>query len=497
MDDQAAVLDQQQATPPPPQPLDLSAGMEPKQPPVAPAQAAPTQTAPAAPIDLSAGMEPKTAEPAPSKPQLTMPTITGEAVPAGPAARLVGNFEAGLGLPPGTLPQYLDTIGVGAKQIAKHPIESAGALTDAMITQPAVDQYQKAIEAYRSGNYTEALARGIYGTVPMAGPILGHITDQLNSGDVAGAAGTTLAVVAPVLGEHFAPEIAERVPSSAGTKAVREATAEKTGVKPANTPDSITTKQELFKKAIPPTKAAPYSDEDFVKAYPYLKEQHLVEDATTPVGIYKAADNAVEGLENRVAGMIDKAPAGTTIKSNPIADVSAELQKHPKIGFYNAGMRELENYKIGFERSGADIEKGEIDTPNTLKRMDDLRHTLNQENKGFLKANSMDTYTALQTNPAFAARYYLADSLRNGLYDQLEDLGIKSEGVDARQLRGDEGSLLKVKSASWRQELNGEKQVPGTGKPKTLPRTIGAAGTRAGGMVAGGTVGSIFGPIGS
>ena len=194
--------------------------------------------------------------------------------------------------------------------------------------------------------------------------------------------------------------------------------------------------------------------------------------------------------------MIDKAPAGTTIKSNPIAEL-AELQKHPKIGFYNAGMKEIENYKIGFERSGADVNKGEVDPPNTLKRMDNIRHTLNQENKGFLKANSTDVYTALQTNPAFAARYALAESLRNGLYDKLEALGIKSEGVDARSLRKDEGSLMRVKSASSRQEYNGEKLVPGAGTPKTTTRRAVAAGTRVAGTAAGAAVGSIFGPVGT
>jgi hypothetical protein len=109
-----------------------------------------------------------------------------------------------------------------------------------------------------------------------------------------------------------------------------------------------------------------------------------------------------------------------------------------------------------------------------------------------LANNKYDLATARETSPAFAAREIAAESLRNGIYDQLENYGI--DGV--RELRQDQGSLIKIRNAAHNQIFNEGRTVRGTGRSGLGGRIVRGVGKAAGASI-GGAAGSTLGPGGT
>jgi len=102
-------------------------------------------------------------------------------------------------------------------------------------------------------------------------------------------------------------------------------------------------------------------------------------------------------------------------------------------------------------------------------------------------------HTARSVDPGFAAREAAAEALRNGIYNGLKEQGF----TDAEALRHTEGSLLKIRNASLKQEFNGEKTVAGTEKGGTTRKAAGKVakvGIRGGAAAVGAHVG---GPLGA
>ena len=297
------------------------------------------------------------------------------------------------------------------------------------------------------------------------------LQNELNSAaEVAGGVGAT--------GEAL------RAGGGPGTQLVKQASAERAQ---AAAPD---VKLDAFKKAVPPSKTTPYSDTDVMKSLPYLEKEHLAESIDSPLALRGAADKAIDSIETRVADAIASDPS-RLIKTSPIEFARNALKGSVRRDFLAAGLKELENYDLGWEREG-----GKVDEPLTLQKADDIRAQLNQENKAVLLKNNYDIHTARTTDPAFAAREAAAEALRNGVYDELQEMGFK----DMRNLRLDEGSLLKIRNATLKQEFNGEKPVAGTEKGGALRKKVAGAvrgGSRALGAAAGahvaGTPGALAG----
>lgn len=265
------------------------------------------------------------------------------------------------------------------------------------------------------------------------------------------------------------------------TQAIRKNIAEKT-IK--GLPD-----QQLkdFKDAIPPTKTAPYKDADVHAARPYLEQEYTLNPIDDPVGLREAADSAVSKIEGRIGAEVQRNP-NELINSSPLYDAYNALKKNVRLDFVEEGMKDLQKYPLGWQRAG-----GIFDDPLTLQKSDDIRSQLNQENKAVLKKNNYDLNTARSTDPAFAAREAVSEALRNGVYDKLYNLGFK----DARALRLDEGSLLKIRNASLRQEFNGEKPVAGTAS-KSGVRKVAAKTAKVAATTGGAAFGAhIAGPLGA
>ena len=239
--------------------------------------------------------------------------------------------------------------------------------------------------------------------------------------------------------------------------------------KTANTPDLQYTH---FKNAVPPGKTTPYTELDYHAARPYLDAEHTT---GTPIeGIastVEAADSAIEKIEGKVATVV-KANPDVLVHVNPLREAQEALRGSVRTDFFEAGMNELEKYPLGFERSG-----GVTDEPLTLQKADDIRRQLNDDNRSLMKSkNNYDIGNMMNTDPAFAARQAAAQALRTGIYDTLEQLGLK----DARQIRMDEGSLIKIRNAAERQRFNAEKSVKNTAKPGIAKRAAKKAATGIG-----------------
>ena len=217
-----------------------------------------------------------------------------------------------------------------------------------------------------------------------------------------------------------------------------------------------------FKNAVPPTKTAPYTEMDYQAVRPYLDAAHTT---GTPIdGIQStvdAAESAIDKIEGKVAAVIKANPdepvtfkdaTGGRAPIDPITDAATALQGSVRKDFLAEGLKELEKYPLDPTKDG----------PLTLERADDIRRQLNDDNRSLMKAkNNIDIANMTNTDPAFAARQAAAESLRSGIYNTLGDLGLK----DARAMRLDEGSLIKIRNAAQRQVFNAEKAVKTAAKP--------------------------------
>lgn len=220
--------------------------------------------------------------------------------------------------------------------------------------------------------------------------------------------------------------------------------------------------QSYIEKAIPPSPkgVAHWDETDYQRVRPYLEEHHVNTAAVDSTqGLYDALDNIQHGMERQIEPSTEKY-ANDQIASNPYSDVLNALGENTsRIDFVDRGMKALAPY-------------GSLDNMS-VKEAEALRVQLNAENRSALAANRWDISTALRADPEFAARYHLQDSLRNGIYDLLENRGVR--GV--REMRQDESSVIRMRNAAEKMLTKGDMQVRGTGdlaaKPGILDSVFG------------------------
>lgn len=326
-----------------------------------------------------------------------------------------------------------------------------------------LDQLKQSYDLARQGRYVEAYGHGVAGLTPVIGPPLAHIAEDVGSGDEARqdqAVGHVLSGAAMTV----APELAaEALPAIKATMAARQM---------AKAPLRIDKFAADLPMAIPPSNATPYSPIDTARSAPYLAAEHAATPVSTVQHVTEAADSAISQIEDHIGQYIAANPQ-LRLQTDPVAAAASKMQS-VRADFAALGQKELAHYPG-------------LANPNdlTLAQADEIRDQLNAENKVALKKNQYEVASALKTDPAFAARYYAAQALRDGIYDGLEAQGI--QGV--RELRLDEGSLIKIRNAAQRQYFAGQRTVGGTGAngpvAQLARRTVPAATAAAGAEVAG------------
>lgn len=487
----------QQAAPQPQQPdIDLSAGLVPKAPTATPAVPSPTQQT-GGDIDLSAGLVPKQVAQAPIEHPLiskikegisqSMPVQmirSAIAPPEDPTEHLiysVGNANP-LSSGQGMLAAYRQAKGIvdSVTNMVKAPKETYQQAKQDLI-RAAKDYHNKDYRNFFS-DMTSMASDAMSVQPGDAG--LGERTHELSEGARPGGNLATPVTkdIADLLtiyaGEH-APEAvdaAKKTVSKVGETV--EDVANKAKAKAANNEvqKAATESASDFKKAIPASKTTPYTDADYQTARNYLERHHETVDPIHDVeGTRDALDHEVGKIENVVSshiGIIPKEPIAADVMSD-VRDALASSEKIKK-GSMAQGLKELAPYNL--------------ENP-TMEEADTIRRQLNAENKAVLKKNNYDVATARATDAGFAAREAAAESLRNGIYDQLEAHGI--EGV--KEMRQDEGALIRLRDAAQRQVFNGDKVVRGSGQASTAQKVAGkvaktattALGAGGGALVAG------------
>lgn len=384
-----------------------------------------------------------------------------------------------------TPPSAFDLVLTAAKQFASNfnPIAIGKGLYDAAQEHPAVaalasplgaevyegakQQYQKAKEAYQQGRYSEMAGHTLAMALPLVGPMAANAGEEIGSGDpttmARGAGDAVAALAAPKITDAAIGKAAEALPAIKATMAARQM---------AKAPLRIDKFAADLPMAIPPSNATPYSPIDTARAAPYLAAEHAATPVSTVQHVTEAADSAISQIEDHIGQYIAANPQ-LRLQTDPVAAAASKMQS-VRADFAALGQKELAHYPG-------------LANPNdlTLAQADEIRDQLNAENKVALKKNQYEVASALKTDPAFAARYYAAQALRDGIYDGLEAQGI--QGV--RELRLDEGSLIKIRNAAQRQYFAGQRKVGGTGAngpvAQLARRTVPAAAAAVGAEVAG------------
>lgn len=104
------------------------------------------------------------------------------------------------------------TAAQGMYQAVRHPIDTASAAVGQM-----GDQWNKAGDAMRAGNYSEMVGHGLAGTIPLIGPAAASAGEQIASGDVAGGFGSGAGLLAPTVAPSVMRGVAKVIPNRAAT----------------------------------------------------------------------------------------------------------------------------------------------------------------------------------------------------------------------------------------------------------------------------------------
>lgn len=395
--------------------------------------------------------------------------------------------------------QHSGQLGLASLRAANNLVEAGKQLAESTSKNYAEAQqkYKQALDDFHKGDYRSAAASfgsnvgAAIGVVPAIGPTIGDPIKNVSEatrpgGDLAGELGKVTADASAALAPEAAgvafgevPEVMGKAGKAVGKvrDAVKASSEKSASAKLArvSNEDFIKANKD-FKNAIPSTKTAPYSDNDLIVSRNYTEPHHTeVEPIRSVQHVVDAHDYAIEGVENKISEKGLKVIPDEKIGVNILDHVKAGLSEGPsEAGFVERGLKELEGY--------------DLENPTTTEA-DALRRRLNTKNRAILKKNKYDVAAARVDDPGFAARELAADALRDGEYNTFEAHGI--DGV--RELRQEEGSLIKVRNAAQNQIANGDKIVKGSSGASKLQRVAGktvkglsaAAGTGIGGVTMG------------
>ena len=252
---------------------------------------------------------------------------------------------------------------------------------------------------------------------------------------------------------------------------------------------------EDLKAAFPPSKTNPYNENAPQVAYNALAAEHKLNTIHDPQEAAEALQSQISQAENKVMDQAIKQVPDEPIskKGQPVSvwdEVQNELQsrKIAKEGFVPDAMKELEKFGI---KKGQQI---------TVSDADRIRRQLNDETTSIEKKPEYQQVRIENVDPKYAALQVAKDVLRDGVYDTIDAHGL-DKGVTARDFRRDIiGNLISFRNAMLDKALGPDQQVKGTAPevPKEgLARQASRAGITTAGGVAGATVGSALGPIGT
>lgn len=428
---------------------------------------------PAAPPGALLSTDPSAGQPAGGGPEMTFAIVNGVRVPlGGDEADYITPEE-----PPGNIARFgtrlaenakgiKDTLpipqAIGGAGVAQGPVNALGGLIASHF-----DQGVKAYDSFKEGDYTSAALHGVAALVPGVGPMVANAAEEATAGHWPEAIADAVTIGA-------VPKIAEAAKGMPA--AARRISANRATARAAR--QSVNAVLPDLMKAAPPTKTASWNTGDWQRAGKYIVDEHSTAPINSVETLRDAAEAAVTKIEDHVKAGVDTNPKDL-IRVNPIDRVTDAFKGRARSDDLALGLAELKS--LG------------LDQPMTLVDAENARKRLNAENTATLRKNHIDRYTARTEDPKFAAREVAAEALRDGIYDQLEARGMK----DVRELRRDEGAILRIRNAVERQIYGGEKTVAGTGKDSPARRVAAKASTVLGGAAGAATGGPIGAAVGA
>lgn len=254
---------------------------------------------------------------------------------------------------------------------------------------------------------------------------------------------------------------------------------------------------DFFQKAAPSKGANRYTpeDEEVFRAHAEAAKAKG-EKITDLPSAYEVAEEARQGIEDKLDPYIEKyrdEPLTAKPEDSPKIKVAEKLAEMAKVdGNFDNAMSALDDFNI---------------TDPTVGEAKDILTKLNSYQRAAMKgANNWDIYNMIETNPDFAARFFMVDELRDAIHNNLEGHGVEG----SRAARSETKSLVNVRDAIGAQirANRGGTSVRGSGTQSKLRLLIGkltgkaikgagiAAGAEMGGVpgaVAGGAVGGMIG----
>lgn len=376
-----------------------------------------------------------------------------------------------------------------------------GALSQSAETAPVGRAYAHAgpgavMQGWRdlkAGNYARGLNEILNGGLMTAAPMLGPagveelIARPLATAATAGGVAAAQALAAPAAREVGAtPDQADLAGTVAGL-GVGAAIA-KVGVpalaKWSTNNKAVTMGKDYLQSTRDIQAALGVNAADVHAARPFLEAVHAndipivgKEGENGAAGqLVKAANVAVDHIENHIKSVVQQFPDATVPPAhNAILSKVAQMPGS-KASDLAAARKVIADYGLDQPRSLADAES--------------LRTRLNAENRSTLSGSGVKQRDAAMTDPAYVARQQAANSLRDGIYDTLEENGV--QGI--RDLRRSEGSIIAIRNAAdpSTRGLKSESTVARTGET-SLPRRIGQIVLRGGGAAAGASVAGLGG----
>lgn len=254
---------------------------------------------------------------------------------------------------------------------------------------------------------------------------------------------------------------------------------------------------DLFQKAVPSKGVNRYTpeDEEVFRAHAEAAKAKG-EKITDLPSAYEVAENARQGIEDKLDPYIEK------YKDEPL---TAKPEDSPKIKVAEK-LAEMAKVDGNFENAMDALNEFNITDPTVGEAKGMLTKLNNYQRAAMKGANNWDIYNMIETNPDFAARFFMAEELRDALHNNLEGHGVGG----SRAARVESKSLVNVRDAIGAQirANRGGTAVRGSGTQSKLRLLVGkltgkaikgagiAAGAEMGGpvgAVAGGAVGEMVG----
>lgn len=333
----------------------------------------------------------------------------------GALSRFNDSLSTGLGAKPG----FVDTLkdmGSGLKQMATHPIDSAGLLLHgaADAQQEVIDKAYQEQQSPDLGTRAKGYVRGAYSAIPLVGPLLSKGSDEFSSGNVAGGSGTMASVFAPAAIGKFGPSAFDAARPMVNSAAKTVGASMGVGLTP----------EQLLTKGISPRASQLGFKEALPKA---LQDLRAYDQEVAPIKSVSDLNDAIPEMQKKIWST-EVEPALKRQASKPVnMEPTAQAVRHqvsPEMEEFDAGAaKDLNGLadKLGKAR--------DVESANRL-----LKYVNGKLDSYFAKYPSAQR-SDLLNNPETAGWEAARRSLRGQFLDTLEQAG--EEGVrDARQRYG-------------------------------------------------------------